>query len=104
MLDVLTEQELPKFVREMVKGRDDVTIAVAFWGKEAETLLGLEKAIGGRILCNPQLGYCDEKLINQLKSRREGCASACASAPPDRSRRTGQTTSNPARKCDNMLS
>jgi hypothetical protein len=27
----------------------------------------------------------------------------CASAPPDRSRRTAQTTSIPARSCDNML-
>ena len=41
--------------------------------------------------------------VKPLIAASEGCASACASAPPDRSRRTGQTTSIPARKCDTML-
>ena len=38
--------------------------------------------------------------VSSRRSRREGCASA----PPHRSWRTGQTTSIPARNCDNMLS
>jgi hypothetical protein len=35
MLKILTEQEMLKFVREMVKGRDDVDIAVLFWVEKA---------------------------------------------------------------------
>src|SRR6202011_1472311 len=38
------------------------------------------------------------------RSTREGRASGCAAAPPEGTRRTGQTTSIPARNCDNMLS
>jgi hypothetical protein len=45
------------------------------------------------------LAYNLTRVMNIL-----GVKPACASAPPDRSRRTGQTTSIPARNCDNMLS
>jgi hypothetical protein len=63
---VITEQELPKFVKGLVQGRADVCIAVAFWGEDAITRLGLDQAAGGRILCNPLLGYCDPNVIKEL--------------------------------------
>jgi hypothetical protein len=67
MTKVITEQELSNFVKNMVQGRGDLCIAVAFWGKDAIPRLGLDKATGGRILCNPQLGYCDRGVIEELQ-------------------------------------
>jgi hypothetical protein len=71
MSKVITEQELPKFVKSLAQGRADVCIAVAFWGKDAITRLSLDQAAGGRILCNPLLGYCDPDVIKELQKSIE---------------------------------
>lgn len=63
MTEILTERELPEFVQTMIAGQNDISIAVAFWGKEAPALLGLNKANGGRILCNLESSFCNPAAI-----------------------------------------
>lgn len=68
MLKLLTEKELPDFVKQHCKKRP-VRLAVAFWGAGATARLGLSEADGGRIICNLESGCCNPEEIKKLKGR-----------------------------------
>lgn len=65
----LTEKQVAKAVRDLIKGTADVRIAVAFWGKGGSDLLGVA---GGqskpRVICNLDSGACNpDELLSLAK-------------------------------------
>ncbi len=68
---LLTQADLANEVTNIVKGRSDVRIAVAFWGSGAIRKLKLKSARRGRILCNLESGCCNPEEVRHLL--RLGC-------------------------------
>lgn len=67
-MELLTEIEAPKAIRQLLEDADSAKFAVAFWGKDAADTLGISNSISKRIkiICNLQSGACNPVEIRKL--------------------------------------
>lgn len=65
----LTERQVAGAVRDLIKGENDVRIAVAFWGKGGGDLLGMDGSRSKpRVICNLDSGACNpDELLSLAK-------------------------------------
>ncbi|MGQ2948403.1 MAG: phospholipase D family protein [Agrobacterium sp.] len=66
-MKLLTEIEAPKTIKELLAGAEVAKFAVAFWGKDAATVLGISsRSKPLKIICNLQSGACNPLEIRKL--------------------------------------
>jgi hypothetical protein len=66
MQRLITEKYIVKEVRSLIQNCDDVRMAVAYWGKDSITNLGLNATKGLWVVCDINSGACNPSEINSL--------------------------------------
>ncbi|KQY13678.1 phospholipase D family protein [Rhizobium sp. Root482] len=68
-MQLLTEQTSPLLIADIIRKSAAVKIAVAFWGKGAVEMLGLDRpGLRASIVCNLESGACNPTEIKKLLS------------------------------------
>src|SRR5205085_9503170 len=66
MLELLREYDVPLRFRSLKTQDTEISVAVAFWGKDALKKLGIKKGTKARIICNLSSWACNPKVIEAL--------------------------------------
>src|SRR5205085_9376969 len=66
MLELLREFDVPVRVRSLQERTTEMSVAVAFWGKDALKKLGIKKGTKARIICNLSSWACNPAVIEKL--------------------------------------